>query len=138
MFFGEKLKEIRLNIKKVGITQFAKEIGMNPSDYSDIERGYVPPPENEEWIEKILFALVGENNMKSRAELYYYWKEPFRMQKMPENFIPGIFLHHSDGSRLTNEQLESFVEFMEERAKEHNQKADKYNKKVSEKKDHMI
>jgi hypothetical protein len=130
MFFGKKLREIRINIKKVGIGKFAKEIGMDPSDYSDIEQGYVPPPSTEEWIENILMALVGEGNMKSRAELYYFWKEPFKMQKMPENFLPGIFLHHSDGSQPTREQLEKFIEFLEKRTREHNQKADEYNKTV--------
>jgi transcriptional regulator with XRE-family HTH domain len=133
MTFGEKLKEIRLNVKKIGLSAFAKEIGMSPSEYSDIEKGYAPPPSDEKWIKNIMFILAGNKDIKNRAALYYYWREPFQMQKMPEDFIPGVFLHHSDGSQFTQEQLDSFVEFMEQRIKEHNKKADEFNKNVSKK-----
>ena len=44
MFFGKKLKELRLNKAKVGLRKFADQIGMSPSELSDIEYGYVSPP----------------------------------------------------------------------------------------------
>jgi len=150
MFFGQKLRELRLNShggQGKGIRSFAREIGMRPSKYSDMEEGYIPPPSDEdeagiELIGEIISALEINNNMPEQIEFFAALREPFIMQKMPEC---GFIFHatkitgddevgeeitdHGDYKTrpATSDECIEITDYINDRAKEHNQKADEYN-----------
>ena len=61
-------------------------------------------------------------------ELIDLKSEPFVMQKMPEYFMPS-FVCTSSGVPLSEEKMTEFIDWMGEKVKEHNKKADEYNSK---------
>jgi transcriptional regulator with XRE-family HTH domain len=128
MYFGKRLKELRLNRAKKGLREFSDEMGMRPSEYSDIERGYKEPPKDSEWIFKVISALGVQEELTTQVELLNSWHEPFVMQKMPEYFMPS-FVCTSSGVPLSEEKMTEFIDWMGEKVKEHNKKADEYNSK---------
>lgn len=52
MYFGTYIKDLRIRAK-VTLREFAKQLGMDPSNWSKIERAIIPPPANETLIPKI-------------------------------------------------------------------------------------
>lgn len=127
MFFGKKLKELRLEYGK-GSRVFAKEIGIKTSDLVNIEHGYVPPPESEKWFFKVIKALGITDSPLLHIELAKLYREPFEMQKMPEDVIPVMIFPSSDDDVSIVKKIERVANELNKRAKEHNRKADEYNK----------
>lgn len=151
MFFGKKLREMRLEAN-MGLRKFADKIKMSPSEYSNMEHGYIAPPsawdgdpEEETFMYKLHMALGlgmedgGWEEMRELRGLYY---APFVMQKMSEC---GIILHatrriQSGEEGFTSEEddcntrpstgkeCSELSEYINNIAKEHNKKADAYNK----------
>ncbi|MDD4996510.1 MAG: transcriptional regulator [Patescibacteria group bacterium] len=54
--FGQKLKELRIN-KGLTLRKMCKKVGYDPSNWSKIERGRIPPPSNEKILNKWAEAL---------------------------------------------------------------------------------
>ena len=125
MFFGYKLKEIRLK-RGYGLRVFADKMKMRCSTLSDIEHGYSPPPDNHEWILKVIEKLDLEQTDQEAVELGYSCSQHFIMQKMPEHIIP-VHARTTDGSRYTSKDLEKLRNFLDEITEQHNKKVDKYN-----------
>ncbi len=146
MYFGKKLKEIRLKHADMGLRKFSKEIGIKASDLSNIECGYAPYP-NDEIFEKmhcvckadidLAFFLVFLDDW---SELVILRKQPFIMQKMEE----GIIFHATKRIQPVEESYTSeeddyntrpatgkecieITEFINNHVREHNKKADEYN-----------
>lgn len=128
MFFGKKLKEFRLNLVNMGLHNFAKKIGMCPLELSNIERGICSPPTCKMWIYNISIELGLEHNSLEDLELYNSWSQPFVMQKMSENVIVSPLSHKSDGTILTTEEYIDLNEHINSIAREHNKRAEEYNK----------
>lgn len=126
MIFGQKLKELRLSNAEMGLRKFAREIGMKPSELSDIERGYAPPPKNSNWLFMIAEKLKLGDLTSEQMDFHILWSQPFVMQFMEENgFIPHATA--TDGHTLNVEELDNLSSYINERAKEHNKKAREYN-----------
>ena len=128
MFFGKKLKELRLKRAGMGLHKFAEAVDMSPLDLSHIEHGYTEYPREKEWLFKILSLLRVDDYDHDCLELSSLWVKPFVMQKMSENVVPSPFTSKVDGTLLTIEELEKLCLFLQNNAKEHNKKADEYNK----------
>ena len=128
MFFGKKLKELRLKRVGMGCHKFAKVIEMSPLDLNHIEHGYQEYPREKEWLFKIQSMLRFDDYDSDCLELASLWLKPFVMQKMNEDVFPSPFTSKADGTRLTTEELEKLCLFLQNHAKEHNKKADEYNK----------
>lgn len=140
IFFGKKLKEMRLKYAKMGLRKFAETIEICPSELSKIEHGYMTPPYDKEWLlmiyEKLGFDIKVANKIMNDSlfyypapdekELYQLWRQPFVVQKMSENFIPA-FVCTADENPLSEEKMTEFVEYINNIAKEHNKRADEYN-----------
>ena len=88
MFFGEKLKSIRLSHTTKGLRTFSQQVDMKPSEYSKIERGIIPPPTSPEWMQKIIMALGIEENYMLRAELKKLMTQSFVKQKNTDEIEP--------------------------------------------------
>lgn len=52
MKFGTYTKELRIS-NRLTLREFAKQLGMDPSNWSKIERGIIPPPANDTLIQRI-------------------------------------------------------------------------------------
>lgn len=132
MFFGKKLKELRLEYAGMGLRKFSNHIGMSPSQYSQTERGIVPPPPCKKWIAGMIDSLNIEHDSLEALELYNLWDEPFVMQKMNENVIVSPLSHKSNGTRLTTEEYININEHINSIGRKHNKVAEGYNKKRNE------
>ena len=126
MFFGKKLKELRLK-KKIGISFFAEKIEKSPSYLTDVEMGYVKPFEDFDFIIEISKILELDKN--DELDLIHYWLKPFLMQKKSVDVIP-ILTSDKNGNLFNEEKREEFRQFLRKRAIEHNEKAEEYNEIV--------
>jgi len=126
--FGEQLKSSRLHAR-LGLRKFASLINMKPSELSDIERGYIDYPRDEEWLYKISDILGMIRGSKEEFWLYGSWAyKPFTMQLMDED----VFICHAtsiDGKPLDEDGLIKLSDYMSDYAKEHNIKAREFNKR---------
>lgn len=52
MHFGTYIKDLRIR-GQITLRDFAKRLGMDPSNWSKIERAIIPPPANDTLIPKI-------------------------------------------------------------------------------------
>jgi transcriptional regulator with XRE-family HTH domain len=132
MFFGKKLKELRLKAG-YGLRTFAETLPILPSDLSDIENGWKAPPSPSEkfydtpFIDRILRVLskghcpipLDQEEKNSLKELY---SKPFEVQEMSETIFPAPWASKVDGTKLSTVELKELTETMQNRAKEHNKK----------------
>ena len=131
MSFGKTLKKLRLEKAEMGMRNFAQAIEMDAKELGDIEHGYAPPP-SEEVFWRIVEALgITEDHSPELIELAEEYRKPFVMEKMPENIIPG-FVCTTDGKAPTKEKLTQLADWLNEKAVEHNKKADEYNQRMRE------
>ena len=66
--FGQLLKEIRKQ-RNLGLREFCLENGIDPGNYSRLERGQFLPPQNVEQIEKYAVALGVDRGSDTWLEL---------------------------------------------------------------------
>lgn len=128
MFFGKKLKELRLKHASMGLHNFAIKVKMPIRFYSEMERGLVPPPPCKKWIYGMMTHLNLEHDSLKAKELHNLWDEPFVMQKMDEDVVVSPFVHKTDGTRLTTEEYLNLNEHINSIGRKHNKIADEYNK----------
>ena len=74
MTFGEKLKQCRLKYTKVGLSKFARQIGILPSELNEMERGLLVPT-SEQFVNNLIFKIFGNDNLEQRVKLYYLWRK---------------------------------------------------------------
>ena len=131
MFFGEKLKQARKELGEYGPRNFAAKMGMSPSDYVNIEHGYMSYPTDFRWFDRLCYnlGLFNEDDFLKDLgkELLLEWRKPFIMQKMHEDCVCSPLVHKTDGTPLTEEEFRNLHEHINNYAKEHNKKADEYN-----------
>ena len=125
MFFGKKLKELRLKSKK-GLRNFSLETKIKTSTYSNIELGY-EKFEDVAIYDRIKDSFTEDVSTEDIRKLDELFEAPFVMQKMPEPFMPSPFIHKSDGEKLTEDELMGLIDYVNTITKEHNEKADAYN-----------
>ena len=126
MFFGQKLKELRLKYVKMGMRNFSMEMEMSASEYYAMERGFTPPPKDEEWLHKLTEKLQVPSLSGDEMALYICWNKPFVMQLMDED----IFITHAlmtDGTSADLKKLGELSEWMRAKAVKYNKKAREYN-----------
>ena len=126
MFFGKKLKELRLK-SNIGLRKFAEKIEILPSELSDIEHGY-KKLEDSEVFDAMKKNFVWPVNDLDIVNLEILLQEPFAMQKMSVGGIP-VFPITTDGKPITDEKLRDLHEYLQTYMEEHNTKADIYNKR---------
>jgi len=129
IFFGKKLKELRLKHAEMGLHNFHKAMGttLKVSDLFDIEHGYALPPDCGRFMAQIIKVLDIPIDHEDWVELEKLKIKPFIMQKKNENVVLSLLTHKSDGSRLTEEEFKNLHDHINNIAKEHNKKADEYN-----------
>ena len=124
MFFGKKLREVRLK-SKLGLRKFAEKLKIPTSELSSLEHGYIDPRGDEILLVLIVLALdkLDDAGYQELVKLYH---EPFVMKKMPKFDVP-FHITKIDGSCATPEEIQNLTDYVNSISEEHNQKADKYN-----------
>jgi transcriptional regulator with XRE-family HTH domain len=113
--FAEMLKRIRL---KQGVTlrEFCLKNGLDPGNYSRLERGMFPPPESHELLERYAIALGIKPGSCEWLELFDL--AAAERGRIPEDIMSDenvvdklpIFFRTMRGKSLTSEQLDELVE----------------------------
>jgi len=114
MNFGQLVKDLRIAQKKT-LRQFCQENGLDPSNWSKIERNINMPPRDEVTLAKWA-KLLG---LKSGAKA---WKDFIYQAEISRGNIPReimsdkkllrqlpVFLRTVRGAELTEKQLEDFI-----------------------------
>ena len=82
--FGEFIKERRIN-KGISLRKFCKRVEIDASNWSKVERGLLAPPQDEERLRKIAWAL----DIKFGSAL---WKEMKDKANIDAGIIPNDIL----------------------------------------------
>lgn len=115
MSFGEMVKNLRISQQKT-LRQFCQEHGLDPSNWSKIERNVNPPPRDEDtlakwarllylapdtdgWRDFMYSAELGRGNIPREV-----MSDEKLLAKLP------VFLRTVRGAELTGEQLDDFIE----------------------------
>jgi transcriptional regulator with XRE-family HTH domain len=112
--FGDFLKERRLALD-VSLREFAKVVGMQPSNYCNVEAGVLPPPPADglERIAKALGLKKGASDYAKFHDLAAKGRDEVPAdvaQAMKENELIPALLRTVEYEKVTNEQLRGIIE----------------------------
>lgn len=130
MFFGKKLRELRLRHAEMGLHKFHEAMGttLKVSELFDIEHGYASPPDCGRFMAQILKVLDVPDDHQDWLELRdLRYDKPFVMQEKDENVVVSPLVHKTDGTRLSEEEYRGLNTHINNVAKEHNKKAREFN-----------
>ena len=82
--FGEFIKKRRIE-KGLGLREFCKQIEMDASNWSKVERGVLSPPQDDEKLRNIAQALGIKSGSKK-------WKEMKDLANIDAGIIPADIL----------------------------------------------
>jgi transcriptional regulator with XRE-family HTH domain len=112
--FGEFIREKRLALG-LSLRTFAREVGMQPSNYCNVENGVLPPP-SAEGVERIAVALGLERASSERVRLLDMAAEarrevPADIAKIvrKNDLIPAL-LRTVESERVSEEKLRGIIE----------------------------
>ncbi|MBN2571891.1 MAG: helix-turn-helix transcriptional regulator [Ignavibacteriales bacterium] len=117
MFFGEFIKELRLT-QNLSLRDFCKKFGHDPSNWSKLERGKLPPPNDQATLEKWASQL-GLN--KGDAEWYQFFDlASLEKGKIPHDIMSDeelvkalpVFFRTLRGNKPTREELKNLAEIL--------------------------
>jgi transcriptional regulator with XRE-family HTH domain len=67
--FGKFLKDLRVN-KAISLREFCRLTGLDPSNWSKVERGILPPPKNRKVVADIATVLMIEKGSEDWNTLF--------------------------------------------------------------------
>ena len=112
--FGQFLKTRRLALD-LSLREFARRVGMQPSNYCNVEAGVLPPPPPE-GLQRITFALglkKGTKDFETFHDLAAKGRDevPVDVQRIvKENELIPAMLRTVEYEKVTNEQLRGIIE----------------------------
>ena len=98
--FGEYIKELRIS-KEITLREFCKIAKHDPSNWSKIERGILPPPKGKIVLENIALTL----KLPKGSEEYYNIFDLAAISFIPkENYLKNylFFLEQIEGKNQAN------------------------------------
>lgn len=119
--FGQLLKKIRIEGANIGLRQFAELVELQPSNLSNIERGKIPPPANNETLDRICAALGLSLTDPRRAKLFDL-AAPSNSNRIPadiakiikENQGVPVLVRTVANRQLSDEKLKELAKYIEE------------------------
>lgn len=115
--FGEFVKSVRIS-KEISLRDFCRITSQDPSNWSKIERGILPPPKSRLVLDEIAQALglvsrsEDYNALFDLAAISYIPKELINSQELYEK-LP-VFFRTSRGDSPNREELEKLLKLIEE------------------------
>lgn len=119
MTFGERMRERRRQLR-LGLREFALRAEVDPSNLSKIERGVLPPPQDEELLGRICAAL--ELSQGSDECVAFLDQAAAECGRIPadilsdEDLLPRlpVLLRTVKNKRPTEEQMDRLIEIIRE------------------------
>ena len=115
--FGEFVRQLRLK-NSMTLREFCRIAGIDPSNWSKIERGMLQPPKSKTALQKLAKSLnleEGTNDYETLFELAaieYVPKELLRNEKVVDQ-LP-VFFRTVRGTKPSREELEELLKILEE------------------------
>ena len=117
LIFGEFIKQLRLQ-KRITLREFCRLAGIDPSNWSKIERGMLPPPKSKMLLEEIARILKIQKNsddwytLMDLAAITHIPTELLSDQSIIEK-LP-VFFRTLRGQKPTEEELENLIKLIKE------------------------
>lgn len=113
--FGEYVKNLRIK-KGITLREFCRIAGIDPSNWSKIERGLLSPPKSEEMLESVRKAI----NLGRNSEEYITLKDLAIIGHIPVDLLESrkvvdklpIFFRTLRGERPTRKELENLIKIL--------------------------
>jgi transcriptional regulator with XRE-family HTH domain len=117
--FGEFVKKIRMD-RRIGLREFCIAADCDPSNWSKVERGLMPPPQSRKILVRIAVALGITNDLKQVDLLMDY--AAISVGKIPQHVMKDsefvkrlpIFFRMANGKKPTPKFLAKLVEQLKE------------------------
>ncbi|MCK4445563.1 MAG: helix-turn-helix domain-containing protein [Candidatus Marinimicrobia bacterium] len=114
--FGEFVKNLR-NERRITLRGFCRSAGIDPGNWSKIERGLLPPPKSKEVIESVRKAI----GLKQNSEEYTTLRELAVIGHVPVDLLDNrkvvdklpVFFRTLRGEKPTREELENLIRIIE-------------------------
>lgn len=111
--FNETVKSLRIE-KRMTLRDFCEQAGLDPSNWSKVERGINPPPGDIALLERLaeLLGLEGEKKLAFMDEAALQRREipaDVAENEILQKALPAFF-RAARGHELTEEELKSFAE----------------------------
>jgi transcriptional regulator with XRE-family HTH domain len=110
--FNETAKFLRLQ-KRLTLRDFCQQTGLDPSNWSKVERGINPPPGDEKVLERLadFFGLTGQDKLRFIDEA------ALQRREIPQDVAGNVvlqrvlpaFFRAARGHGLTREELDQFA-----------------------------
>ncbi len=120
MSFGEFVRELRAR-KRMKLREFCLNFGHDPSNWSKMERGDLPPTENRKTLEKWAEQL---GLVKGTDEWYQFFDLAFQERgKIPSDLLTDeelvnalpLFFRTFRGKKASEEELNKMIELLRRR-----------------------
>ena len=113
--FGGYVKNLRLK-KRLTLRDFCRKTEMDPSNWSKVERGLLPPPRSKEILERLARVLGLEDNSEEFLALI----DLAVIAHVPTELIPDsaiinslpIFFRTIRGEKPSHEELEKLIDLI--------------------------
>ena len=111
--FNESIKSLRIQ-KKLTLRDFCAQNGLDPSNWSKVERGVNPPPGDITLLERLagFFGLTGANKLAFMDEAALQRREipaDVADHQILQRALPAFF-RAARGHELSEKELESLAE----------------------------
>jgi transcriptional regulator with XRE-family HTH domain len=111
--FSTKVKSLRIQ-KRLTLRIFCEQLGLDPSNWSKVERGINPPPGDITILERLadFFNLTGEEKLSFMDEAALQRNEipqDLSDNLILQNALPAFF-RAARGHELTEDELKSLAE----------------------------
>lgn len=110
--FSETVKSLRLQ-KRLTLRDFCQQVGLDPSNWSKVERGVNPPPGDVAVLER----LAGFFRLAGQEKLQFMDQAALQRREIPPDVADNVilqkalpaFFRAARGHELTQEELENFA-----------------------------
>jgi transcriptional regulator with XRE-family HTH domain len=113
MNFGQLIKELRI-AKQLTLRQCCAELGVDPSNWSKMERGITPPPKDTALLERWarFFGVTGERKQELLDRASIARQEIPADMASDEKVIAALpaFFRAVRGQELEGDRLKQFIE----------------------------
>lgn len=115
--FGEYIKDLRVE-KEITLREFCKTVGLDPSNWSKIERGLLAPPKSKEMLGQIASTLRLTENSPEYNQLFDYAMIEFIPTELAEDSqilerLP-LFFRTARGEKPTETELKELIKLIQQ------------------------
>ena len=115
--FGELIKQLR-SLKRLGLREFCIATDCDPSNWSKIERGMLPPPQDEDTLNRIALILGVSETSKERDLIFDY--AAIDAGKIPKYVLDDaelvkrlpVFFRTATGKKPSEEELKTLAKIL--------------------------